>query len=352
VKRTLRRYLRRRGASDAEIDAAARHGSLSLLVLDRAILPGEPKYTIVDLAERAGTDLQTARLVWRAVGFPDLPDDQPALTDGDVEALKSFLHTFAQQWVEGWTIDRALPQARVVSAALARVADTVTDEIARSLHAAAEAGVSDEELAALLAERVDISDIAALIVHVYRLQLRAAVWRRLGGGDPDDPGTVTVGVGFVDLVGYTALVQMLDDPELADLVLRFGDLTHDTVVSAGGRIVKTIGDEIMFVSDTPESAADIALKLVEQTRTDDVLPEVRAGVAYGAVLSREGDYFGPVVNLASRLTGMARPGSVLVSAELAAAIEVDPGLHLRRISARKIRDIGRVDVYRLERKRR
>ena len=108
----------------------------------------------------------------------------------------------------------------------------------------------------------------------------------------------------------------------------------------------------MYITDTASTAAAIAVSLVEDTADDDVLPDVRAGVACGALLSREGDYFGPVVNLASRLTELAKPGSVLVSAELAGALAGDARFRARRIPSRKIRDIGRVEVYRLERARR
>lgn len=349
MKRSLRRFLGRRGASGSEIENAEKDGYLALLVLDRAIMPGARRYTILELAQRAGTDLTTAKKVWRAIGFPDLPDTLPAFTDDDVNTLKSFLRTFTQQWVLDWTIDRALPQARVVSASLARIADTITDEIARSFREAAMSGMSDEDIAELVADRINIDDIAELLVHVYRLQLRAAVWRRLANTARDAPGTVTLAVGFVDLVGYTALSQMLDDEELAQLVQRFGDVTHDTVTAAGGRIVKTIGDAIMFITDTARTAAEIALRLTEQTAGDELLPQTRAGLAYGGVLSREGDYFGPVVNLASRLTEIARPGSALISTELADALGSTPEFRLRRIPSRRIRDIGKVEVFRLER---
>jgi adenylate cyclase len=105
----------------------------------------------------------------------------------------------------------------------------------------------------------------------------------------------------------------------------------------------------MFVSDTPSAAAFIAMSLAERSAADDVLPAVRAGVAYGRLLAREGDYFGPVVNQASRLTDLARPGEVLVSSELAAALAPAAGIAARRFGSRRLRDIGRVEVFRLER---
>jgi adenylate cyclase len=349
MKRGLRRFLRRRGATDAEIDNAERNGYLALLVLDREIMPGPRVYTAAQLAERAGTDPETAATVWRAVGFPDLPDDLPAFTDRDVEALRAFITRLDDPWFLDWTLERALPLARVLSASFARIADAETDDIARSFGMAHEAGLGDEQLAELLSERFDFEDIARLLDHTHRLQLRAAVWRRLAASNPADPGSVPATVGFVDLVGYTAMAQMLDDDELSSLVTRFGDVSHDTIVPAGGRIVKTIGDEVMYITDNAATAADIALTLVSLTGADEVLPDVRAGLACGSVLAREGDYFGPVVNLASRLTEVARPGSVLVDETVAQALAGDGRFRLRRIPSRRIRDIGRVEVWRLER---
>lgn len=349
MRRRLRRYLRRRGANDVEIDNAARSGYLALLVLDREIMPGPRIYTSTQLAERAGTDTATAQAIWRAIGFPDLPDDLPAFTERDVDALRSLVHRIESPWFIDWNLERALSLARVLSSSFARIADAETDDLARSFGLAHESGLRDDELADLLAERFDFEDIASLMDHAHRLQLRAAVWRRLVASDPTEPGAVVAAVGFVDLVGYTALAQVLDDDELGDLVKRFGDLAHDTIVAAGGRLVKTIGDEVMFVTDTCATAAEIALALIEHTETDEVLPTVRAGVAFGPLLAREGDYFGPVVNLASRLTEVARPGTVLVSEGVGTVLAKDDRFRARRITSRRIRDIGRVEVYGLER---
>lgn len=351
MKRSLRRYLHKRGASDAEIDNAVRGGYLALLALDRGIMPGARRYTMEQMAERAGTNLQTARAVWRAIGFPDLPDDLAAFTDSDLGTIRSFIARFDHPWLIGWSMERALSQARVASSSLARVADSIVDDVAGSLRSARAAGATDEEIAETLAEHADFEGVAELIDHVYRLQLRSAMWRRLAGNEPDAPGTVDAAVGFVDLVGYTALAEELEDEHLAALVQRFIDLAHDTVVGAGGRIVKTIGDEVMFVTDTVATAALVAVRLTERSIGDELLPETRAGIAAGRLVAREGDYFGPVVNLAARLTEIARPGSVLAPSELGDAIAHDDRFHVRRLASRRIRDIGRVDICILERAR-
>jgi adenylate cyclase len=340
----LRRFLRRRGASGAEIDNATRGGYLALLALDREVLPGQRKYTLRELAARGKTDLATTRAIWRAIGFPDIPDDLPAFTEADVDTLRAFLETFADPWFVDWSLDVALTQARVVSSSLARIADAVTDDVARSFREARDAGMTDEALAERIAANVDFDAIEELIGHLFRLQLRSAFWRRLAGAAPDEPGTVHGAVGFVDLVGYTALSEELEDVEIAELLRRFGDLAHDTVVAAGGRIVKTIGDEVMFVSDNASTAAQIAVTLTERTGGDDKLPATRAGVAAGPLVLREGDYFGPVVNLASRLTEIARPNTVLAPAELGELLTGDGRFSVRRTFSKRIRDIGRIDI--------
>jgi adenylate cyclase len=349
VKRSLYRFLRRRGATSAEIENAVEHDYLSLLVLDRAIMPGTRQYTTAQIAERAGTDVATARSLWRAIGFPDLAEDIPVFTNADVEALRTFVERIKSGSVFDWTLERALAQARVLSSSLARVADSETDELSHSIRLGRAADLDDEDMAVAIAERLDFDAIARLLDHAHRLQLRAAIWRRLAGTDPSTPDTVSGGVGFVDLVGYTAIVQDLDDDELGALVARFADLAHDAVVSQGGRIVKTIGDEVMFVTDTATAAAAIAVSLTERSKDDKLLPAVRAGVGYGPLLAREGDYFGPVVNLASRLTDLARPGQVLASAEVAEALRTGSGVVAGRHGLRRLRDIGRVEVFRLKR---
>ena len=348
MDRSLVRYLRRRGATQDEIDRAARDGYLSLLVFDRAVLPGVRQYSQAEVARRAGADQATVQALWRAIGFPDVPEDLAAFTDADVAAVRGFVERLRQPWVYEWSLDRALPQARVLSSALARIADVESDDLARSVDDARQAGMTDEQLARMVSEQFHFEDISRLLEHAHRLQLRAAIWRKLAPGVPGDPGTVEVAVGFVDLVGYTAIAEGLDDRELGILVERFSSIAHDTVVVAGGRIVKTIGDEVMFIADAPATAADIALRLTDASTRDPVLPDSRAGIASGTVVSREGDYYGPVVNLASRLTELAYPDTVLVSSEVANAVRDDGRFGLRRLARRRVRGIGRLDIYRLD----
>ena len=82
------------------------------------------------------------------------------------------------------------------------------------------------------------------------------------------------------------------------------------------RLVKVIGDAVMLVSPEPGPMVAATLELVERAEAQEALPQLRAGVAYGPAVNRWGDWFGSTVNLASRLTARARPGSVLTTEEV------------------------------------
>ena len=157
--------------------------------------------------------------------------------------------------------------------------------------------------------------MAKLLEFTWRRHVQAAVRRtmllraRLG-----DAGTLPeLAVGFADMVGFTMLSQQLSEEELAAVVSRFEEVAHDITTSLGGRVVKMIGDEAMFVSESVEAMARIGLGLAEAYADDELLSDVRVALAVGPVLVQDGDYYGTVVNLASRVVNIAAPGSVLVS---------------------------------------
>jgi class 3 adenylate cyclase len=141
---------------------------------------------------------------------------------------------------------------------------------------------------------------------------------------------VVCGVGFADLSGFTALTQVLSPTELSDLLVEFGGTVSDLVHADGGRVVKFIGDEVMWVTSTPELLAKVAVDLVEHPAAREAGLRVRAGLAYGRSLAIGGDYFGTPVNLAARLVGAAAPGQILVAADLRdelpdwSAVPLDP----------------------------
>ena len=160
---------------------------------------------------------------------------------------------------------------------------------------------------------------------------------------PDEFRTVTI--GFVDLAGFTELSQQLGERELALLVERFEALSYNEVVRGGGRVVKMIGDEVMFVADDPAVAVRIAMRLVEATQEDDLLPLARAGVAMGPALLRLGDCHGAVVNLASRIVEIAPEGSVFVCEEVRMQIWDDTPFSWRAHGRRRLKGIGRGPIW-------
>jgi adenylate cyclase len=148
--------------------------------------------------------------------------------------------------------------------------------------------------------------------HMARLQ------RPLTAGDQR---TQVCAVGFADLVDSTALAQQLTFPDLAAALTEFDELASDIVVEGGARVVKLIGDSVMFVTGDPHAACEIALTLSARLADHPRLPPARVALAYGDVLTRDGDYYGPIVNLASRAEKLATPGTVLVTDAVRAATD-------------------------------
>lgn len=330
------------GASPDDVAAARAGGWLPLLALDRRLMPGRARYDLDGVADAAGVDPSSARVIWRALGFPDVPDGVAAFSDTDATMLAALFRRDAATHDEAIDLVRLAEQVRVVSGALARVASLEADELAVGLEGAVARGASVDDPAVVrgVVEALDYTGVAMLVDYVHRIQLRAALWRRLA--DPSHVGaTIDTAVGFADIAGYTAIAQQADEADLAALLSDFEAIVHDTVAKHGGRVIKTIGDGVMY-SAVPVVAADIALDLASRT---DRLPPLCQGVACGSVLDRDGDLFGPVVNLASRLTDIARPSTVLVSDTIHDALVPVGRFDFRLLRSRNLRGIGTVSAW-------
>jgi adenylate cyclase len=196
---------------------------------------------------------------------------------------------------------------------------------------------------------VTIPAMGRLLEFVWRRQMAAGLQRSmLLRGDGLAPGESPVmAVGFADMVGFTLLSQHLGDRELAAVVRRFEEISHDIVTGQGGRVVKMIGDEVMFVVDRVADAARIGLNLADAYADDDLLSDVRVGLASGPVLPRDGDYFGPTVNLAHRIVNIGNPGTVLMSDEFHSALMVEAPDEFtgRALRPRLLKDLGRVQLW-------
>ena len=184
--------------------------------------------------------------------------------------------------------------------------------------------------------------------YVWRRHLVAAVLQLSAAPSAVDRPLI---VGFADMVGFTPMSRALDSQQLARMVGRFEATAHEAILTRGGRVVKIVGDEVMFSVDDIVRAAEIALALVEAHARHDELPDVRVGVASGPTLAWEGDLFGPTVNLASRLADLARPATVVVSDELGTRLQEHGGFELRRLRGIALKGVGRVRTWVLRRAR-
>jgi adenylate cyclase len=194
-------------------------------------------------------------------------------------------------------------------------------------------------------------DLEALLVYVWRRALAMAVTRAaaVGGASPSGSESGVLSVAFADMVGYTRLSRRLPEDQLARLVQRFEAVSADIVAAGGGRLVKSVGDEVLFVTTAADEAAEIAVLLHEHHAQDDSMPEMRIGIATGQVVSRMGDVFGTTVNLASRLTALAKPGATLVDPETKALLDQAGRFTLRSQRGRPVRGFGVVRPFVLTR---
>jgi adenylate cyclase len=327
-----------------------------------------------DVSRGAEVSLLSARKFWHALGFPVVDTDDELFTEADQQALAT---------VAGLVRDGLLdePTALAMTRAFARSADRLagwqSQLIAEAVEAEAtlriesehgtpaelgagsgesresgESGESDEsrsvpgvETAAETARRLaELTDrLEPLLVYAWRRHLSATVSRMMADADPESFGLTKMrSVGFADLVNFTALVRRLSERDLARLVSRFEALSADVITAHGGRLIKTVGDEVLFTTVGAAPAAAIALDLVDTMTEDDVLPDVRCGMARGPIISRLGDVFGTTVNRASRLTAVAAAGSVLVDAPMARELASMSGFALTGQRRRVLRGVGAV----------
>jgi adenylate cyclase len=215
-----------------------------------------------------------------------------------------------------------------------------------------------EELADLMDEVVPA--VETLQNYVWRRHTLAVAARLLLAAERDDQDVVeevddeqgdgvVMGVGFADIVNYTRQSRSLSGRELSRLIDNFEKRALEIVTAHGGRIIKTIGDEILFVADDPVEIAHIGLELVEERLRDEDFPELRVGLAWGPALARLGDVLGPVVNVASRLTSTSRPGRVLVDRNLAEQLQDVDEFRLRRLRRTSVRGYRKLEPWSLRR---
>ncbi|GAA3575867.1 adenylate/guanylate cyclase domain-containing protein [Kribbella ginsengisoli] len=306
---------------------------------EQALLGGERKFTRIEVSERAGISIGRAEQMWHALGFATVPDDEIAFTDGDVEALRLVAALEDDGFIDP-AVESSL--ARKLGQTQSRLASWQSAMFLELLAGAKLSADDAIEVATLLLPAME-----RLQTYVWRRHLAAAAGRAVAGSDELSRGVRVV--GFADIVSYTRLTRRLSIVELGKLIERFEGLAADVVALNGGRVIKSIGDEVLFVTDTPAQGAALALALQDKVMEAGDMPELRIGLAYGSILIRLGDVYGEVVNLASRLTSEAKPGRVLVDRELAAALDGHPAYRLRRLRRVSVRGYHHLSPYALQR---
>ncbi|MHC3463216.1 adenylate/guanylate cyclase domain-containing protein [Streptomyces flavovirens] len=340
-------------------DQAPRSGAGELRpTVEEVLLGGGRVHTRRDVVARTGVTAERTAQIWHALGFPVVDDDARVFTDADVDALRA-----GERLIEAGliTAESETMMARALGHHLSRLAEwqvsTLWAWMSRGPDASGHGGEPVDHAAALLPE------MERLQRHVWRRHLAAHAGRMAAEGQgfvPAGPGRPVgaaadgptaagegtdvreLAVGFTDMVGYTRMTRGLDTAELGRVLDRFESLTGDVVAEGGGRVVKTIGDEVLFVCESASVAAGIALELTARVEEEKRLPKVRTGLAHGAVLIRFGDVYGGAVNVAARLTGVARPDTVLVDTAFAGELAGTAAYELRALRPVSVRGYHRL----------
>ena len=354
-ERASRLALLERLASDGcdldELRSAVTDGRLALLPLER-MLSGRPRYTTVEVAERSGVPIDELERQWRSLGVAVPGRDEVVMSADDLAAADRIREVLDA----GLDSDQLAELSRTIAVAMSQFAAASRQVVGQTF--VGEGGTEGE-----VSDRVKqgagglVPTVGPTLDYVYRLhlreQLRHAAFDEVSDGgivaSPPDAGALAV--GFADLVDFTKLGEQLPPEELGRVTGRLEVIARE--VSHGPvRLVKLIGDAVMFASADTDALLEAAHALLERMaegEDEDELPLIRAGCAYGPVFTRGGDYYGRSVNLASRITETARPGSVLVTEEIRDH-SVSGAFSFSRARRKHLRGVsGSVELYRCRR---
>ena len=301
------RYLTERGATTEDLEAGVAGGNLPAVMAELACR--RPGYTLEELSARSGASLPLARQLLRAAGLGDPAPDDASFVDADVETFR-----LGAAAVDLFGLESTLQTTRVIGASLANIADAAQTNFGQTV---GDDPIEGRELA--LAEAADVANgllydavpavLGALFVHHADAATRRAA--TTGAAATSD-----LTVGFLDLVGSTGLAERLSAAELGRAISGFERDATEQLTACNGRVVKTIGDEVMFVGTDAARACEVALDLARQVADDPVLPRLRGALAAGPLVRGYGDYYGPIVTTAARSVKLAEPGDVLVTDEV------------------------------------
>lgn len=325
---------------------------------EERILGEDRDLTTSELARRAGVDEAFARKYWRALGLPISGRERPLFTNADAAAVREIAETARERDWDDPTISTLV---RSVGHTMDRLAlwqlEALFDDMARG------AGLSDSEARLKVIENLPqlLPMLETQLVHAWRRQLAAWAGRYViefagqdSSSNPDEELPLPRAVGFIDIVQFTQRTTQLGTHELAVFVQNFEAQARDLITAHGGRVVKTIGDAVLFIADEARQGADIALALADQWREPHIAVDgkpvaVRISLVWGRVLSRFGDVFGASVNLAARLVALSEPGQVLIDPETQSALADEPDFVIKPCTPQALAGVGTVTPWELAR---
>jgi class 3 adenylate cyclase len=311
----LLEFLEGIGCTLDEMVAANESGRLFALAGDRIIRPNRNQLTLAEVATGLGVDEAAVRRAWRAYGLTLREPTARVASPDDLEALRTH---FA--FVAFFGEDAGTALARVVASAMARVGEALSTTVRSSDNSMldiAETG-SEPVTARAFAQAAQLVPHAGrLIDAIFRHHLESARSLFEQAAELDPHRQISLAVGFVDLCDYTALSGRLESPELAHLLTRFEEIATEVAGEAGARVVKFLGDAAMFVAPDPTTLMNSVVGLMTHPEAAASGLSARGGLAYGRVIAQDGDFFGPPVNLASRLVSAAEPNTLLLAPAMA-----------------------------------
>jgi adenylate cyclase len=343
----LLRDLSDAGVSLEELKQAVAEGRLVLLPAERVFEPGGERYSRREIAEQAGFELEFLEKLTRTLGLPRIDPDEKAFTSADLEAAKR-----AKEFVDAGLPEEGLLEiSRIIGMSMSQLATTNRDVIGDVF---IEPGINERELALRYAAAAGTMRprLIETLSYAHDVHLREAIRQAVVTDQELSEGRIAgsdeATIAFADLVGFTRLGESLEIDAIGRLTDRLFQMATD-VVSPPVRLVKMIGDAAMFAGPEPVPVIETVTGLVDEAASEE-MPSLRAGVATGMALGRGGDFYGRPVNLAARITGWARPDSVVGSDEVKKAVGKEAGFDFSFAGNHHFKGIsGEVPVHRIRR---
>ncbi|ADH93132.1 adenylate/guanylate cyclase domain-containing protein [Arcanobacterium haemolyticum] len=330
--------------SDEELTTVEKHA--------RRLLGGAPKYAIHQAAELAGMDVDSVRRFWRAMGFPYIRNSESVLfTEYDIDVMRAH-----QDFIERGKMDEDTQNSLV--RAQSHLADRIVLWQYEALVEEAENRFGLDEVSARYWVLDHIQDYEQFLIYqtkyAWRRHLTAFLRRtevELEGMSYNGANVMplTRAMGFVDLVSFTQRSGELSPHQLVDFIQTFEFTSRDVISAYGARVVKTVGDAVLYIADDLDVGATVVSEIVNALHKTPGMPDVRASLVWGGLVSRFGDVFGPNVNLASRLCSIAPVGGILVDRPTAEALKKldDKAYLIEPFGSPDLQGIGSIDAAQL-----